>query len=110
MKHSEEQLQLALSEALSGVIYFAPYDGYCWNGDSPAIEHVTDREWISVVQLIEDKLSDKQLLEYDAILGKGAPTLNEMIRASTLAKWQARAEALAAMGVITVIPETDPPQ
>jgi len=112
MKHSDNQLQCALVSALPQSIGVRP-EGWFWKSSciSGAVFHtVTDQEWPFIVQLVEDKLSDLQVAQYDCMLSRGAQSPAMASRMSICSKWQARAEALAAMGVITVTPEADPPQ
>jgi len=104
MKYTEEQLKAALVRALPDKLRIRKASQYGQTESCVWKENdykVTQYEWPYIVSLVEDGLTDEQKIAY---LGAVAPKEDRKFYLCSilLAKWPARAQALADIGAITI--------
>lgn len=108
--HTEDQLKTALVKALPYRLWESPSGVLYWgdvNGGS--FVRPTPHEWPRIVQMVEEKLTKKQQQAYEQklswICGEDSLTdsVNVVWGATLYASWPTRAQALADIGVITIV-------
>lgn len=102
MKYTEEQLKRALVQALPDYLGLTFHDIPVWLDGNQ--ETVTDREWPTIVGMVENSLNETEMFQYQekrklrSYDGKGMWHLSSILRHS----WQQRARILADIGAIKV--------
>ena len=97
MKYTEEQLKRALVEVLPERIALTKVRSLAFWIDNDDQPYVTPHEWPAIVGMVEDKLSEDQLICYAHKLSVASFALQKQ---SIVAKWQIRTEALINIGIL----------